>query len=207
MTGWELALNSRADLRLSRTVAVVGPSGSGKSTLALAIARRLDAALLPADDFLIPEPERTATGLLAKYDLAALDAALKRLQAGRPAIYVPFDQATRRRVGRKVVEPRESGSVVVEGIVALYAARVLATSSLALYVDAPREVREARQLARLDLEGWYRDQPRSAVEARIRAKSAAEDAVVSRQLSDCQYVVDTSANRVRVLRMLATAAA
>ena len=99
------------DLPSAGTVTVVGPSGGGKSTLAAEIAGRLGAALLSTDDFLIPEPERSGPGLLAKYALGALDAALADLQAGRPAEYVPFDQQTRQRAGRKVVRPSASGGV------------------------------------------------------------------------------------------------
>lgn len=173
------------------TIAVVGPSGSGKSTLAIEVARHLGAALLAADDFLIPEAERLGTGLLAKYDLGALDAALARLQVGCPAEYAPFDQRTRQRGRRTVVPPTPSGGIVVEGIVALYAEHVLATATLALYVDAPPEVRETRQLARLDREGWYHDQPRAAIEARIRAKRATEDTIIRAQLARCQYAITT----------------
>jgi uridine kinase len=200
-------LLDRLDLPPAGTVVVVGPSGSGKSTLAAEVAGRLGAALISTDDLLIPEAERSGPGLLAKYDLGALDAALARLQAGRPAELVPFDQQTRQRVGHKVMAPSASGAIVVEGIVALYAARVLATSSLALYVDAPSEVREARQIARLDREGWYRDLPREAIEARIRAKRAAEDTIVSYQLGDCQYAIDTAGAVPSILPIVAAVAA
>jgi uridine kinase len=189
------------------TVVLVGPSGSGKSTMAAEIADRLGAPLLSADEFLIPESERTGPGLLAKYDLRALDAALARLQSGRPAEFAPFDQRTRQRGGRKLVLPSESGGTVVEGIVALYAERVLATATLALYVDAPPAVREARQLARLDDEGWYRDLPRAEIEARIRAKRDTEDSIVRHQLAHCQYTIVTDGPAPRIVPMLAAAAA
>jgi uridine kinase len=197
----------RLDLPPACTVALVGPSGGGKSTLAAEIADRLDAPLLSADEFLIPESERPGPGLLAKYDLRALDAALARLQSGRPAELAPFDQRTRQRIGRKLVLPAESGGIVVEGIVALYAERVLATSTLALYVDAPPEVRQARQLARLDREGWYRDLPRAEIEERIRAKRDNEDAIVRRQLVYCQYAIITAGPVPRIIPMFAAAAA
>jgi len=199
-------LLDRLDLPSAGTV-VVGPSGGGKSTLAVAIAGRLGAALLSTDDFLIPEAERTGPGLLAKYELGSLDAALAQLQAGRATEYVPFDQQTRQRVGHKVVAPSESGGIMVEGIVALYAERVLATSTLALYVDAPPEVREARQLARIDSEGWYRGMPRADVEARIRAKRAAEDTIVHYQLAQCQYAISTAGPSPSLVRVIGAAAA
>jgi uridine kinase len=207
MAGLYSDLVRRMDLPPAGTVVVVGPSGGGKSTLAAAVAHRLGAALLSTDDFLIPEAERPGPGLLAKYDLGALDAALARLQAGRLTEFVPFDQQTRRRVGHKVVSAPESGRIVVEGIVALYAERVRATSVLGLYVDAPPEVREARQLARLDRAGWYRDLPRAAIEARIRAKRAAEDTVVSSQLADCRYAIDTAGPAPSIVPIVAATAA
>jgi uridine kinase len=200
-------LLGRLDLPMAGTVAVVGPSGSGKSTLAAELAGRQGAALLSADDFLIPEAERSAPGLLAKYELDALDAALADLQAGRPTRFVPFDQQTRRRAGQKVVRPSGSGILVVEGIVALYAARVFATSALAVYVDAPPEVREARQLARLDREGWYRDLPRADVEARVKAKRIAEDPIVYHQLGHCRYQVSTVGPAASLVRIVTAAAA
>ena len=201
------ALIDRLDLPPVGTIAVVGPSGGGKSTLAAKVARRLGASLLSTDDFLMPEAERLGPGLLAKYDLEALDAALARLQAGCPAEYAPFDQRTRQRVGRKVVPPSGSGGIVVEGIVALCAEHVLATSTLALYVDAPPEVREARQLARLGREGWYHDQPRAAIEARIRAKRATEDAIVQGHLVRCQYAITTDGPAPSIVPIVTAAAA
>ena len=200
-------LMDRICLPTSGTVAVVGPSGGGKSSLAAEVAGHLGAALLSTDEFLIPEAERSAPGLLAKYDLGALDAALARLQTGCTAEFRPFDQHTRQRAGRKVVPPTASGGVVVEGIVALYAERVLATSTLALYVDAPPEVREARQLARLDREGWYHDLPRPEIEARIRAKRATEDTIVRCQLARCQYAITTDGPVARIVPIMVAAAA
>lgn len=207
MTGWYRNLVDRLDLPMRGTVVVVGPSGSGKSTLAGAVAERMGAQLLSTDDLLIPEAERQRPGLRAKYDLDALDQMLAQLQAGRPIELVPFDQQTRQRVGHKVIAPSASGSIVVEGIVALYAAHVQATATLALYVDAPAEVREARQLARLDREGWYRDLPRSAIEARIRAKRVAEDAIVAGQIVHCQYAIQTAGPTPSVIPIMAAAAA
>ena len=200
-------LMDRLDLPSAGTVVVVGPSGAGKSTLAVEIAGCMGAALLVTDEFLIPEAERLGPGLLAKYDLGSLDSALVQLRAGRPIEYVPFDQRTRQRVGNKVVAPSESGGIVVEGIVALYAERVLATSTLAVYVDAPPEVREARQFARIDSERWYRDMPRADVEARIRAKRAAEDTIVHHQLAHCQYAISTGGPSPRLVRVIGAAAA
>jgi cytidylate kinase len=110
-------------------------------------------------------------------------------------------------MGHKVVRPSESGNIVVEGIVALYAERVLATSTLSLYVDASPEVREARQLARLDRDGWYRDLPRAAIEARIRAKRVAEDGVVRYQLAHCQYAINTAGPAPSIAPVVAAAAA
>src|SRR3954468_8733621 len=206
MTGLYSRLIDRLDLSHVGTVAVVGPSGSGKSTLAAEVARRLGATLLATDELLIPESARSGPGLLAKYDLGSLDSTLARLQAGLPTGYVPFDQRTRRRVGHKVIRPSESGSIVVEGIVALYAERVLATADLALYVDARPEVREARQLARLDREGWYHDLPRTTIEARIRAKRAAEDIIVRAQLVHCQYAIATDEPAGSIVPLVAAAA-
>jgi hypothetical protein len=54
---------------------------------------------------------------------------------------------SRQRVGHNVIRLSESRGIVVEEIVALYAERALTTAALAAYVDAPPEVREARQLA------------------------------------------------------------
>jgi hypothetical protein len=62
----------RLDLFLAGTVVLVGPSGGGKSAQVAEIAGRLGAALLSANELLIPESERPRPGLLANYELRAL---------------------------------------------------------------------------------------------------------------------------------------
>src|SRR5436190_16558401 len=79
-------------------VAIDGRSGSGKSTLAAALAGRMDAVVVPGDDFyrggsdaewLARPPAIRARDCIDWRRLRA--AALEPLLAGRPAAWHPFD--------------------------------------------------------------------------------------------------------------------
>ena len=121
----------------TRIVAVDGPGGAGKSSLARWLAPRLDAEVVPTDDF-------------ASWDNPVdwwpqlLELVLKPLAAGDRASYQPtsWDGNERGPVG---VEP--SGTVILEGVTS---SRQLFRPYLAysIWVATPREVRVRRGLER-----------------------------------------------------------
>jgi para-aminobenzoate synthetase len=171
-------------------VAIDGASGSGKSALAALIAARLDAALVPADDFFAAQltdadwDARTPTERAAD----ALDwrrlrvEALEPLLAGRPAQWHPFDFSAGTRpdgtygfsTRAEVCEPKPV--VVVEGADACRP-ELADLIDWSVLVEAPVEVRHRRLARREDprflaawharwdaAENWYFSQvmPRSA---------------------------------------------
>jgi para-aminobenzoate synthetase len=152
-------------------VAIDGASGSGKSVLAALVRVRLDAALVPPDDFFAAEltdadwdartpAERAADAL----DWRRLRVeALEPLLAGRPARWHPFDFSAGTRPDGTYgfslrVEVREPKPVVlVEGA---YACRPELADLIdwSVLVDAPVEVRHRRLAPREDtqfLAAWH----------------------------------------------------
>ncbi len=129
---------SRAPIGVkTRIVAIDGPGGAGKSSLACWIASRLDAQIVPTDDF-------------ASWDNPIdwwpqlLDLVLKPLAAGVRASYQPtsWDGTGRERVN---IEPL--GTVIVEGV---SSSRLAFRSHLAfaVWVETPRDLRLRRGLER-----------------------------------------------------------
>ena len=85
----------RGDVQM---VAIDGHSAAGKSTFAAALAARLDAALVPGDDFyrVMKNEERAqlspSEGVERYFDWERMRAeVLVRLRDGRDAVYRPYD--------------------------------------------------------------------------------------------------------------------
>jgi para-aminobenzoate synthetase len=182
-------------------IAIDGPSGSGKSTIAARVARALNAALVPSDDFFaaeITDAEWDARGA-AERAADAIDwrrlrrEALEPLRAGRRAIWHPFDfDAGARpdgsyamRLEPAVREPAET--IAVEGA---YAARPELSDliDLAVRIDAPETVRRRRLAAREhpeflarwharwdDAEAWYFTRVRPASSFDLVLSTASDD--------------------------------
>jgi para-aminobenzoate synthetase len=153
-------------------VAVDGPSGAGKSTLAALVAERLDAALIPLDDFFAADvPEVRWGEMTVEEQLRRVfhwgrvrESVLKPLLAGRPARWHAFDFVGGQRPDgtygmQEEAKVRAPATVIIlEG--AYSTSPPLADLvDLAVLVDAPVEVRHARQAAREDpefLAKWHR---------------------------------------------------
>ena len=120
-------------------VAIDGPSGSGKTTLADALSARVGAVTVHMDE-LYPGWD----GLVAGVDYL-VDQVLRPLAAGRPARPRVWDWAASTRGRVRIVAP--CPLLVVEGCGASVG-EASAYVSLRVWVDAPREVRRARGLAR-----------------------------------------------------------
>jgi uridine kinase len=157
-------------------VAIDGPGGAGKSTLARELAvLRDDVAIVEGADFYRPLNESTRAALTPieavdlLFDWERLrDEVLAPLVRGEEARYRRYDW-TVERLGEDVATIAPHGVVVVEGS---YVARPALRGYLDLIVvvEAPRDLRIARQLERGE------DEPE-----RIARRRAAEDWYRERQ--------------------------
>lgn len=124
-------------------VGITGPMAAGKSTLAACVG-----GLVISTDRYLPDydglPEHE-WDLPARSDLARLARDLATLREGRAARLPVWSFHSHSRVGEELVEPRPV--VVVEGLHAL-AADVRPHLDVAVFVDAPRDVRWARCVER-----------------------------------------------------------
>lgn len=114
-------------------VGIGGRGGAGKTTLAHTIP---DAQVVPTDAFWNGE----------EFDLTRLRReVIEPLERGEVARYAAYDWAARMHAGERQVEPR--GVVVIEGVCALH--RMFRDAyDVRIWVEAPREVRLARGIAR-----------------------------------------------------------
>jgi len=128
-----LRLRDLAPRRPFLLVGIGGRGASGKSTLARALP---DAVSIGTDEFWNGRD----------FDLSRLRREVfERLLSGRPARFSSWDWEAGARRGNRTVEPR--GLIVVEGVCALH--RMFREDyDLRIWVEAPREVRLARGVAR-----------------------------------------------------------
>ncbi|MCU1656550.1 MAG: hypothetical protein JWO57_1206 [Pseudonocardiales bacterium] len=120
-------------------IGVDGPGGAGKSTLARRIADSIaGAVVVSVDDFSGPR--------FQAWDWDRFDEQLARpLRAGRGGRYQVWDWD--RDEGREWVDVRADSIVVLEGVSAIRT-EVDVPWGLTIWVEAPRDVRLARALAR-----------------------------------------------------------
>jgi uridine kinase len=172
-----------AEPRLGRTwlVCVDGPAGSGKTTLAGRLAEALtsDVAVVHLEDLYAGW---TLTGAVARLCAGVL----RPLAEGRPGAYSRFDWHAGRFDPTPVPVP-VVGVLIVEGCGS--SPRTLDPwTSLRIWVEAPRELRTARGLARDGAhlaEEWRRWQPVEAAEfAREGTKERADVRLDGDRLDD-----------------------
>lgn len=124
-------------------IGVTGAVASGKSTLA----RALSPCVVSTDHYL---PDYDATpehlrDLPESADLARLVRDLAELRTGRATMIPRWSFDTHSRVGEQWIEP--ASLIVVEGLHALHALPRVHVD-IAVFVDAPRDLRWARAAAR-----------------------------------------------------------
>jgi uridine kinase len=183
-------------------VAIDGASGSGKSTFALWLTDQFEAALIQSDDFFAAgisnaewdarTPEERAADAI-DWQRVRVEA-LEPLLAGDPAKWHAFDFASGVRpdgtyaMCSDVVEREPAGVIVLDGAYSTGGA-LADLIDLTVLVDAPRQVRRDRLLAREEREflaAWH---------ARW---DAAEEAYFTqmRPRSSFDFVVTTTAIRI-----------
>ncbi|MFP5072386.1 hypothetical protein ACLFMI_22310 [Pseudonocardia nantongensis] len=170
--GWErraarTVLAAPAGPAGNRLVTVDGFSGAGKSSRATELAHRLDAPLLEIED-LCPGWDG-----LARVPQLARDGIGDPLTDGRTLCWTSWDWEHDRPGPRRTRPP--AAVVVLEGCGA-GAAALAPVTSLAIWVDAPPDVREVRLRARPDwpLHAPYRDAWRRAEQA-LAARDGSRD--------------------------------
>jgi uridine kinase len=152
-------------------IAIDGASGAGKSTFALWLADQFEAALIQSDDFFAAGISNAEWDARTP-DQRAADAidwrrvrveALEPLLAGKPARWHAFDFAAGARpdgtyaMRSDVVEREPAKVIVVDGAYSTGGA-LADLIDLTVLVDAPREVRRDRVLAREEREfltAWH----------------------------------------------------
>ena len=170
--GWErraarTVLAAPAGPAGNRLVTVDGFSGAGKSSRATELAHRLDAPLLEIEE-LCPGWDG-----LARVPQLARDGIGDPLTDGRTLCWTSWDWEHDRPGPRRTRPP--AAVVVLEGCGA-GAAALAPVTSLAIWVDAPPDVREVRLRARPDwpLHAPYRDAWRRAEQA-LAARDGSRD--------------------------------
>ncbi|WP_433240329.1 uridine kinase family protein [Streptosporangium sp. CA-135522] len=121
-----------------RLVVVDGPGGSGKTTFADRLARVLDAQVIHSDDFPVPWDEPPVA-----WFTQVEEQVLVPLAAGRAGRYRRYDWA--RGAFTDWVDVPVAPVLLLEGV---STARRTTPAALAVWVEAPDELRLARALAR-----------------------------------------------------------
>lgn len=130
-------------------VGIAGGTASGKTTIAQRAAARIGATLLNHDRYYrdAPEPRRFNFDHPDALDTARLVADLDRLRTGAATEVPVYDFALHRRApAPEALVP--ASVIVVEGILALADPELRARYDLAVWVEAPADVRLIRRVRR-----------------------------------------------------------
>jgi uridine kinase len=167
--------------------AIDGHSAAGKSTFAAALAARLDAALVPGDDFyrVMKDEDRAqlsqSEGIERYFDWERMRSdVLVPLRDGRDAIYRRYNWSSG-ILAEDATTINAASAVVVDGV---YASRPELEEffDVAVFVSAPAGVRWARQLQRGDSVEWLRrwDEAEKLFFAQVRPPQSFDVVVTDR---------------------------
>ncbi len=132
------ALSRPPTLGRGRLVCIDGLAGAGKTTLALGLARLVPAQVVHADELLEGWSGLPGLG-------ATIDAVLRPLAAGRPSAWTRWDWHASAWAESHPLSP--GGLVVIDGVGAA-PARIDDLVTTLVWIEAPREERLRRGLAR-----------------------------------------------------------
>lgn len=136
--------------RASLVIAVGGGSASGKSTLSDALRRDIgQARILRQDAYYLPELSADSNfDEPAAIEWSLLEAHLVDLRAGRSVAVPIYDFSTHRRLVHRTDRLDPEHVVIVEGLHVLGRDRLQPLWDLALFVDAPADLRLMRRVRR-----------------------------------------------------------
>lgn len=139
---------------MSIIVGVAGGSGAGKSTLLAHLVGQLpESRVIDLDSYYLDRGHLPANARKhlnydepAAFDLPLLMEQLRRLAAGGSIEKPKYSFANHRRIGACAISP--APVIVVEGLFTLWWPEIRALLDVALFVDAPADVRLLRRLTR-----------------------------------------------------------
>jgi len=120
-------------------IGICGPSTSGKSTLANSLAKKLNAEVIEADNFLLAKPKRRVKGYTSwehpkSIMMKDFKKSLKDIKNGK-VIIIPSNKMT--EIFDKKIHPKQI--IIVEGFLILYNKFFSKMFDLKLFVDLPFE--------------------------------------------------------------------
>jgi uridine kinase len=134
---------------------IAGCSCAGKTTLARELARQLDATLFPLDlyyrdlsQFPLDSREKRNFDHPDSLESELIGEHVRALARGETIQRPVYDFKTHTRVAGRFETVVPTGVVIVEGILALHYAELVACYGFSIYVDTPREVCLARRIER-----------------------------------------------------------
>ena len=157
-------------------IGIAGCSGSGKTTLARELARQLDATLFPMDlyyrdlsQFPLDSREKRNFDHPDSLESELIVEHVRGAGAGRGDRAAGVRLQTHARVAGSFETITPAGVVIVEGILALHYAELVACYGFSIYVNAPQEVCLARRIERdMRERGRTEESVRAQLEATTR---------------------------------------
>lgn len=198
------------------TVGVSGGSAAGKTTVAGLLARELaglrplvigvDRYFLDRSGLSPEEREKVNYDVPEALDFAQLAVDLRALSVGESVMLPTYDYATHTSLPRSW-QARPSGLIIVEGILLFYPEAVRPLLDFRVFVDAEREERLRRRIARDTAERgrteesvirWFNERVEPGFEKYTRPTRAEADAILDWNTMNYP-AIDEIARRIRAI--------